>query len=92
MRDTGLANVKIDDPWNAFWCGTMVPGNPSAVGFRREGFRPGKVKPEWQWFDIGDFDFSALQALPTAASLQLCVGVIREDAVEFGGLEIAKVK
>ena len=92
MRDTGLANVKIDGQWNAFWCGTMVPGNPSAAGFRREGFRPWKVKSEWQWFDIGDFDFSALQALPTAASLQLCVGVIRDDAVEFGGLEISKMR
>ena len=59
-------------------------------GKSRIVFAKDRISPDWAWYDIGEYDFSALQKIhrPTMDGLSLYI----EGEVEVDKVEIAKVK
>ncbi|MBQ6246331.1 MAG: substrate-binding domain-containing protein [Kiritimatiellae bacterium] len=75
----------------AFAAGVNVGKLPKwRQGCSRIEFAKDRVSPDWAWYDIGKYDFSALQKIrrPTMDGLSLYI----EGEVEVDKVEIAKVK
>ena len=72
-----------------FAAGLRVRWLPKAEGRRRMEFAHDSLGDGWQWYDIGEFDFSALQKLPLPTMDGLCLFV--QGDVELDKIEIASL-
>jgi hypothetical protein len=69
-----------------FAAGLRVRWLPKAEGRRRIEVRHDELCDGWQWYDIGEFDFSALQKIPLPTMDGLCLFV--QGDVELDKVEI----
>ena len=79
---------RIADKYG-FAAGLRVRWLPKAEGRRRMEFAHDSLGDGWQWYDIGEFDFSALQKLPLPTMDGLCLFV--QGDVELDKIEIASL-
>jgi hypothetical protein len=70
-----------------FAAGLRVRWLPKAEGRRRIEVPHDELCDGWQWYDIGDFNFSALQKIPLPTMDGLCLFV--QGDVELDKVEIA---
>jgi hypothetical protein len=71
-----------------FAAGLRVRWLPKAEGRRRIEVPHDELCDGWQWYDIGDFNFSALQKIPLPTMDGLCLFV--QGDVELDKVEIAR--
>ena len=79
---------RIADKYG-FAAGLRVRWLPKAEGRRRMEFAHDSLGDGWQWYDIDEFDFSALQKLPLPTMDGLCLFV--QGDVELDKIEIASL-
>jgi len=60
-----------------------------AKGTALKKFAPKDIASDWAWYDVGEYDFSALQKIPRPTMNGLCL-VVKGD-VEFDRMELTCV-
>ena len=71
-----------------FVAGMDVEYLPHAEGIRRMEFPREDVSPDWAWYDIGEYDISALQRIPRPTMNGLCL-IVAGD-IELDKIEISR--
>lgn len=77
--DNGSVVVGLDVEWL-----------PNAKGTNRKRIAKEDISSEWAWYDVGEYDISALQKIPRPTMNGLCL--IVKGNVELGKVEITKIK
>ena len=62
----------------------------NAKGTNRKRIAKEDISSEWAWYDVGEYDISALQKIPRPTMNGLCL--IVKGNVELGKVEITKIK